>query len=82
MYKVCPKCGHAAETVKDRVPVQCPECGLVYQKWFKNRFSFDQQDDETEIESPAIVSAYRLRQLLLYVNPETNRAAFFKYPEI
>jgi len=43
----------------------------------KNRFRFDLQDDETEIESPGIVSAYRLRELFLYVNPETDRAAFF-----
>lgn len=77
MYKICPKCGHTEETVKDRVPVQCPACGLVYQKWFKNRFRFALQDDETEIESPGIVSAYRLRELFLYVNPETVRSAFF-----
>jgi hypothetical protein len=77
MYKICPKCGHTAKSVKEKVPVQCPQCGLVYQKWFKHRFRFDLQDDENEIESRGIVSAHRLRELFLYVKPETASAAFF-----
>jgi len=38
MYQTCPKCGHVRQP-EDRAPAgQCPACGLIFDKWLKQRF--------------------------------------------
>ena len=77
MYQTCPKCGHTRDPAGD-VPVDhCPNCGLVYQKWFKNRFHLNRQDAEFESHSDGFLSRDRLAELFLYVKPESNAMAFY-----
>jgi hypothetical protein len=77
MYKTCPKCGYTSHQDNKQLADRCPKCGLIYRKWFKNRFHIDR--NETELESSAAGSLLRgrLSELLFYVKPETNKLQFY-----
>lgn len=77
MYKTCPKCGHARDPASNAVAGRCPKCGLIYRKWFKNRFHLGRQDAEFESHTDGLLSRERLTELFLYVKPETSKVEFY-----
>lgn len=38
MYKTCPKCGHTRSENDAGPDTRCPACGLLFDKWLKQRF--------------------------------------------
>lgn len=38
MYRTCPKCGHTREPDDYVLAARCPACGLIFQKWLRQRF--------------------------------------------
>jgi len=77
MYKICPKCGHTSELSSKISADRCPNCGLIYRKWFKNRFHLGRQDAEFESHADGLLSRERLTEIFLYVKPETNIVEFY-----
>jgi hypothetical protein len=77
MYKTCPKCGHTRDPASKTSADRCPNCGLIYRKWFKNRFHINRQDAEFESHVGGFPSRDRLIEIFLYVKPETNNIEFY-----
>ena len=80
MYKTCPKCGHTRAPSGNQARDHCPQCGLVYRKWFNRRFRKNRKlSNNAELASAAgdMSLADRLRELFLAVKPETCRPAFY-----
>lgn len=38
MYKTCPKCGYQRKPTDTTPETQCPDCGLLFDKWLKQRY--------------------------------------------
>jgi hypothetical protein len=38
MYSTCPKCGHSPAAGDMAGEGQCPDCGIIFSKWMKQRF--------------------------------------------
>ena len=77
MYKTCPKCGHVRDPASKENATQCSNCGLVYNKWFNSRFQIVDDESVPGAHTKGFLSRDRLKDILLYVNPETNAASFY-----
>jgi endogenous inhibitor of DNA gyrase (YacG/DUF329 family) len=77
MYKTCPKCGHTSQQDNKHPASCCPKCGLIYRKWFKNRFHINRSEAELESSTGSFLSRGNLTELLLYLKPETNKLEFY-----
>jgi len=77
MYLTCPKCGHVRDPASKAAAGRCPSCGLIYHKWFKNRFQIVGDESVPDAHSKGFLSRDRLKDMLLYVNPETKAASFY-----
>ncbi|OOZ39718.1 hypothetical protein BOW53_10390 [Solemya pervernicosa gill symbiont] len=75
-YKTCPKCGHTRSDNDPANSDRCANCGIIYEKWLKQRFkSANHTTEHRESES-----RHRGRELfdyLLYVNPATDSMVFY-----
>ena len=77
MYKTCPKCGHTSSPSSNNATRHCPQCGLVYRKWFNHRFRRYRKDADFSHADGDLSVVDRLRELFLAVKPETSRPAFY-----
>jgi hypothetical protein len=77
MYKTCPKCGHNRAPSSNQAKDRCPQCGLVYRKWFNRRFRKNRIDADFDSAAGDLTVVDRLRELFLGVKPETSRTAFY-----
>jgi hypothetical protein len=75
MYSKCPKCGF--ENAPDKEEDVCPQCGLVFDKWLKNKFK--SKDSEIQIlkDSPSATTITNIKEQLLFVPNDYAREHFY-----
>lgn len=69
MYRKCPKCGH--DNGPGAAAESCPACGLVYEKWLRQRFASSRPAARADAGDRSDWWG-RLAATLFYVKPRTN----------
>ena len=75
MYKTCPGCGHTRADHAGGDADVCPNCGLIFSKWMRNRFRDPRLPDSGMVETSEVTLWSRLRISLGYV-PPASRSQF------
>jgi hypothetical protein len=83
MYNTCPKCGHIRHP-DDHAPAgQCPACGLIFEKWLKQRFRPTEPHPKPSAAAQvaAATAGWRERLLPLLLEPGTpaNPLVFYAH---
>jgi len=75
VYRECPKCGF--KNSRDQHDESCPQCGLIFDKWLKNKYkSKTVSTHERELSQ---VSSFikSLKQQLLYIPENFSKPRFY-----
>ncbi len=67
MYSKCPKCGY--ENSPDIEDKTCPRCGLIFDKWLKNKYK-TKSPINTHEKSPYAVSFFQIIKPYLFAVPQ------------
>ncbi|MCW9031847.1 MAG: zinc ribbon domain-containing protein [Gammaproteobacteria bacterium] len=75
MYQKCPKCGF--KNSEDKEDIVCPQCGLIFDKWLKNKYKskipLNAQLDSSSMGS--FIQTYKIK--LLYVPENILKHRFY-----
>lgn len=75
MYHKCPKCGFSNDALaKDKV---CPECGLVFDKWLKNKYKSKTKPDDEQSSFQVSSLLKVIQQQLLYIPDNFSKVRFY-----
>jgi hypothetical protein len=76
MYQTCPKCHYTRQALDDVSEDQCPNCGLIFSKWMKQRFQTEHGHvDELSGDSESFFQ--RLWDTLLHVPSKTEPVVLY-----
>ena len=73
MYRKCPKCGF--ENPDNTVETVCSKCGLIFDKWLKNKFK--SQEQSNLMPSTTTSFTKQIKERLLFVPSEFSREHFY-----
>ena len=79
MYTTCPKCQYQRQPSDEVAADQCPACGLIFSKWFKNllveaEINQAPQPQDTELKLKA-----GIQKVLFAPRPDIARGDFYTY---
>ncbi len=76
MYEICPKCNYKRQDSDDCSMDQCPACGILFSKWMKRQFGQDSSPLPAHPGNDTSILV-RLKDVLLYVDPDTGPVRFY-----
>ena len=77
MYQRCPKCGFKnSPDTKDKV---CPQCGLIFDKWLKNKYKSKSTSARKSEPKPKHVSTLiqSFKHHILYIPEDFSKPRFY-----
>jgi len=77
MYHKCPKCGF--ENSPDKEDSVCPQCGLIFDKWLKNKYKTETEPTSKITQDALFVSALlqRLKLSLFFIPANYSMPRFY-----
>ena len=79
MYTTCPKCQYRRRPTDEAAEDQCPACGLIFSKWFKNLLAEADSGQTFALQETRLSLLARVKNLLFAPRPEIGKGDFYIY---